>query len=83
MAKYSGSLTCKASGSALDSSVSFSLGFWAPPTPRVLGWPFSTGPLHTRAKSRIHEIVRAQKKVPKGRPNTPLKSCTVVTDPPV
>ena len=29
------------------------------------------GPLHTRAKSRDHEIVRAQKKVSKGRPNTP------------
>ena len=41
------------------------------------------GPLHTRAKSRDHEIVRAQKKVSKGRPNTPPKSCSVVTDPPV
>jgi hypothetical protein len=30
------------------------------------------GPLHTRAKSRDHEIVGAQKKVSKGRPNTPL-----------
>ena len=29
------------------------------------------GPLHTRAKSRDHEIVRAQKKVSKGRPKTP------------
>jgi hypothetical protein len=38
------------------------------------------GPLHTRAKSRDHEIVRAQKKVSKGRPNTPPKSYIVVTD---
>ena len=39
------------------------------------------GPLHTLAKSRDREIVRAQKKVFKGRPNTPPKSCSVVTDP--
>ena len=38
------------------------------------------GPLHTRAKSRDHEFVRAQKKVSKGRPNTPLKSCSVGTN---
>ena len=38
-------------------------------------------PLHTRAKSRDHEFVRAQKKVSKGRPNTPPKSSSVVTDP--
>ena len=38
------------------------------------------GPLHTRAKIRDHEVVRAQKKVSKGRPNTPPKSCRVVTD---
>ena len=41
------------------------------------------GPLHTRAKSHDHEIVRAQKKVSKGRPNTPPKSCSVVMDPQV
>jgi hypothetical protein len=41
------------------------------------------GPLHTWAKSRDHEIVRAQKKGSKGRPNTPPKSCDVVTDPQV
>ena len=41
------------------------------------------GPLHTRAQSRDHGIVRAQKKVFKGRPNTPPKSCIVVTDPQV
>ena len=29
----------------------------------------------TRAKSRDHEIMRAQKKVFKGRPNTPSESC--------
>jgi hypothetical protein len=28
------------------------------------------GPLHTQAKSHDHKIVRAQKKVSKGRPNT-------------
>ena len=39
--------------------------------------------LHTRAKSRDHKIVRAQKKVSKGRPKTPPNSCTVVTDPQV
>jgi hypothetical protein len=35
------------------------------------------------SKSRDHEIVRAQTKVSKGRPNTPPKSCTVVVDPQV
>jgi hypothetical protein len=35
------------------------------------------GSLHTWAKSRDHEIVRAQKKVTKGRPKTPPKSCSV------
>ena len=39
------------------------------------------GPLHTHVKSRDHEIVRAQKKVSKGRPKTPSKLCSVVTDP--
>ena len=39
------------------------------------------GPLHTQAKSRDHTIVRAQKKVSKGHPNTPPKSYSVVTDP--
>jgi hypothetical protein len=39
------------------------------------------GPLHTRAKSRDHEIVTAQIKVSKGRPNTPPTSCRVVTCP--
>jgi hypothetical protein len=34
------------------------------------------GTLHTRAKSRDHEIVRVQMKVFKGRPNTPPKSCS-------
>ena len=42
-----------------------------------------SGPLHTRAKSRDHEIVTAQKKVPKGHPNTPPKSGSVVTGPKV
>ena len=41
------------------------------------------GPLHTRAKRRDHEIVRAQKKVSKGRLETPPKSCSAVTDPQV
>ena len=35
------------------------------------------GPLHTRAKSRD------QKKVCKGRPKAPSKSCSVVADPQV
>ena len=38
---------------------------------------------HLRAKSRDHDIMRAQKKVSKGRPNTPPKSCHVVADPQV
>jgi hypothetical protein len=38
------------------------------------------GPLHTRAKSRDRDIVRAQKKVSKGRPKTRPKLCSVVTD---
>ena len=41
------------------------------------------GPLYMRAKSRDHEIVRTQKKVSKGRPNAPPKSCSVVTNPQV
>ena len=41
-------------------------------------------PLHTRAKSRDHEIVRAQKKVSKGhRPKRPPQPCSVVIDPQV
>ena len=35
------------------------------------------GPLHTRAESRDHEIVRTQKKVFKARPKTPPTSCSV------
>ena len=42
-----------------------------------------SGPLHTRAKSRDHEIVRAQKKVSKGRPKALPKPCSVVTNPQV
>ena len=42
----------------------------------------SQGPLHRWAKSRDHEIVRAQK-VSKGRPNTPPISFSVVTEPQV
>ena len=38
-------------------------------------------PLHTQAKSRDHENVRAQEKVSKGCPNTLPKSRSVVTDP--
>ena len=36
-----------------------------------------------RAKSHDHEIVGAIKKVFKGRPRTPPKSCSVVRDPQV
>ena len=41
------------------------------------------GSLHTRAKSRDNEIVRAQKKVSNGVSQAPPKSCSVVTDPQV
>ena len=41
---------------------------------------FVKGPLHTRAKSRDQEIVRAQKKVSKGHPKASPKSWIVVTD---
>ena len=47
------------------------------PTPPLMQF----GPLHTRAKSRDHEIVRAKNKVSKGRPKTPPKSCNVAMDP--
>ena len=40
-------------------------------------------PFHTQAKSHDHEIVRAQERVSKGRPNTLPKSCSVVRDPQV
>jgi hypothetical protein len=39
--------------------------------------------LHTQAKNRDHDIVRAQKKVSKRRPKTPPKSWSVVRDPQV
>ena len=39
------------------------------------------GPLHTRAESRDHETVQAQKKASRGHPETPPKSCSVVMDP--
>ena len=39
----------------------------------------ATGGHFTQAKSRDHGIVRAQKKVSKGRPNAPPKPCSVVT----
>ena len=35
------------------------------------------------SKSRDHEDVRVQKKASKGRPKTPSKSCSVVTNPQV
>ena len=50
---------------------------------KQLNLPGPSGLLHTQAKSRDHEFVRAQKKVTKGRPKTPPKSCSVVTDPEV
>jgi hypothetical protein len=49
----------------------------------MIGENRQLGPLHTRAKSRDHEIVRAQKKVSKGCPKTPPRSCNVVMDPQV
>ena len=44
--------------------------------------PMQLGPLHTQAKSRDHEIERAQKKVSEGRPRH-LQNHAVVTDPQV
>jgi hypothetical protein len=38
---------------------------------------YNLGPLHTRAKSRDHEIVGAQKKVIKGRQNRVVWSRTL------
>ena len=49
----------------------------------VLSAHHERGPLHTQAKSRDHEIVKAQKKVSKGRSTHPPKSCSVVMDPQV
>jgi hypothetical protein len=43
--------------------------------------PHTLGPLHTQPKSYDHESVRALKKVSKGCPKTPPKSCSVVTNP--
>ena len=67
-------------------SLGFALDRWAqkqnnkgiPSRPTI-----NLGPLHTRAKSRDHEIVRAPKKVSKGRPKTRPKSCSVVIGPQV
>ena len=50
---------------------------------RVLDFGLKFPTLSTRAKSRDHEIVRAQRKVSKGRPKTSPKSGIVVTDPQV
>ena len=46
-------------------------------------WQSADVTLWKRSKSRDHEIVRAQKKVSKGCPKTPPKSCSVVIDPQV
>ena len=55
---------------------------WAPPHYQGTGGLDSKGPLHTRAKSCDHLIMRAQTKVSEGhRPNIPSTSCrSVVTD---
>ena len=63
--------------SYMASNGSYFMGTWTILQDHLLG------PLHTRAKSRDHEVVRAQKKESKGRPNTPPKSCSVVRDPQV
>ena len=47
----------------------------------VHGWRCSIRANHTPAKSRDHEIVRAERKVSKGRPETLPKSCSVITHP--
>ena len=65
-------------GSALD-SVDGVMDVFYEPTFRVRG-EGALGPLHTWAKSRDHEILRAPKKVSKGCLKTPPKSCSVVTD---
>ena len=55
------------------------LQYWTPPlsTSPLKFVGRDLGPLHTRAKSRDYEIVRAQNKVSKGCPKTPPKSCSV------
>ena len=58
-----------------DANVLKELHLW----PKYAYW----GPLHTRAKSRNHEIVRAQMKVSKGHPKTLPKLRSVVMDPQV
>jgi hypothetical protein len=52
------------------------VGYWS-----VMVSHFCVRPVHTHAKCRDHEILRAQKKVSNGRPKRPPKSCSVVTDP--
>jgi hypothetical protein len=47
----------------------------------ILLWVLCLGPLRTWAKRCEHEIVRAHKKVSKGHPKTPPKSCSVVAYP--
>jgi hypothetical protein len=61
-------------------AVAFSTRLWSATMTSNYKCKVELGPLHTRAKSCDHEIVRAPKKVSKGRPNTPPKSCSVVTD---
>jgi hypothetical protein len=52
---------------------------WQFPSPTRV----SLEPLRIQAKSHDHELVRAQMRVSKGRPNTPPHSCSVVTNPQV
>ena len=58
----------------------YTYSFWSNPFFIFSLWHV-LGPLHTRAKSHDHEIVKAQKKVSKGRPKSLPKSCNVVMDP--
>ena len=59
------------------------MGLWGPKHP-VMDLGFGLKGHFTREpRARDREIVRAQKKVSKGRPNTPPQACSVVTDPQV
>ena len=57
--------------------MSWSLSNGSSPITTTLEYLLRAASHTTPAKSRDHEIVRAQKKVSKGLPNTPPKSCSV------
>jgi hypothetical protein len=49
----------------------------------ILSGDLSSQKAHSEPRAMNPKIVRAQKKVSKGRPKTPPKSCSVVRDPQV